>query len=124
MVSVQTATISSGGRPTWPSRQEMHSSSRARTASRQKASTHSRISSVELPLQLSSTQTANGSTSPKVFKWTTVDLGADETTRITKRRRIQTASTRRYHAGEHRVELQVAGRVVADAAFDLLDSSA
>ena len=67
---------------------------------------------------------ANGSTSPKVFKWTTVELDTGATVELTKRRRIQTASTRRYHAGEHRVDLQIAGQVLATAAFDLLDSSA
>lgn len=66
---------------------------------------------------------ANGETSPKVFKWTTVDLAADATADLTKRRRIATASTRRYHAGTHRVALQVAGSVVASTAFELLDSS-
>lgn len=66
---------------------------------------------------------ASGSTTPKVFKWTTVDLPAGESVDVTKRRKIATASTRRYHAGVHRVELQVAGQVMAERAFDLLDSS-
>lgn len=66
---------------------------------------------------------ATGKTSPKVFKWTTIDLGPGETVTLEKRRRIQTASTRRYHAGIHRVELQIAGDVVAADAFDLLESS-
>lgn len=66
---------------------------------------------------------ANGSTSPKVFKWTTVELGPGEVVELVKRRRIATASTRRYHAGEHRVDLQVAGEVVASARFQLLDGS-
>ncbi|MEM9463774.1 MAG: DNA alkylation repair protein [Actinomycetota bacterium] len=66
---------------------------------------------------------ARGETNPKVFKWTTVTLEPGETTTLHKRRRIQTASTRRYHAGVHRVELQIAGSVEADDAFDLLDAS-
>lgn len=66
---------------------------------------------------------ANGRTSPKVFKWATIDLEPDQTVSLDKHRLIATASTRRYHAGTHRVELQIAGRVEADAAFDLLDSS-
>lgn len=66
---------------------------------------------------------ANGETSPKVFKWTTLDLAAGETVTLTKKRKIATASTRRYHAGVHRVELQIAGSVHADGAFDLLESS-
>ena len=66
---------------------------------------------------------ATGATSPKVFKWTTLSLGPDESATLTKTRRIQTASTRRYHAGTHRIDLQVAGRVVASTSFDLRDSS-
>ena len=66
---------------------------------------------------------ASGATSPKVFKWTTIDLAAGESRTLTKTRRIATASTRRYHAGIHRVELQVAGAAVAEDSFDLLESS-
>ena len=66
---------------------------------------------------------ASGATSPKVFKWTTIDLAAGESRTLTKTRRIDTASTRRYHAGIHRVELQVAGAAVAEDSFDLLESS-
>ena len=66
---------------------------------------------------------ATGKTTPKVFKWTTIDLAAGETMTLTKTRLIQTASTRRYHAGIHRVELQIAGSIAAEGGFDLLDSS-
>ncbi len=62
---------------------------------------------------------ASGATSPKVFKWTTVDLGPGERCTLTKRRLIQQASTRTYRAGTHRVELQVGGVVVAATAFDV-----
>jgi 3-methyladenine DNA glycosylase AlkC len=65
----------------------------------------------------------SGTATPKVFKWKNVDLNPGDTVELVKRRRIATASTRRYHAGVHRVELQVAGRVVAESAFDLLDGS-
>lgn len=63
--------------------------------------------------------TAAGTTSPKVFKWTTVDLAPGERRALVKRRLIQQASTRTYRSGTHRVELQVAGRVLAEAAFDV-----
>jgi len=66
---------------------------------------------------------ASGATSTKVFKWKTERLGARETVRLSKRRRIQTASTRRYHAGNHRIDLQVAGDVVASTEFHLDESS-
>ena len=62
---------------------------------------------------------ASGATSPKVFKWTTIDLGPGERRALTKRRLIQQASTRTYRAGTHHVELQVGGRVVAATAFDV-----
>lgn len=66
---------------------------------------------------------ASGATTPKVFKWTTVELAAGEHVEMSKKRKIATASTRHYRAGRHRVELQVAGNVVAETAFELLDSS-
>jgi 3-methyladenine DNA glycosylase AlkC len=62
---------------------------------------------------------ASGATSPKVFKWTSIDLAPGERATLTKRRLIQQASTRTYRAGTHRVELQVAGRVVAATSFDV-----
>ena len=62
---------------------------------------------------------ASGATSPKVFKWTKLDVAPDETVMMRKRRLIQQASTRTYRPGSHRVELKVAGTVVAEAAFDV-----
>ena len=66
---------------------------------------------------------ADGSTRSKVFKWTTLDLPAETSAALTKRRRIATASTRRYHAGAHAVDLLVGGEVSATTQFDLLNSS-
>ncbi len=66
---------------------------------------------------------ASGATSPKVFKWTTLNLAPDETVRITKRRMIQTASTRRYHAEVHRIDLKVAGKELALTQFHLDEGS-
>jgi len=60
---------------------------------------------------------ARGKTSPKVFKWTTIELAAGERRELNKRRLIQHASTRTYYPGVHRVELQVAGAVVAETSF-------
>ncbi len=62
---------------------------------------------------------ASGATSPKVFKWTTVDLGPGERCSLAKRRLIAQASTRTYRPGTHRVGLQVGGRVLAMTAFDV-----
>jgi len=66
---------------------------------------------------------ATGAATPKVFKWTTIELAPGESTQLSKSRKIATASTRRYHAGTHRVELQVAGTVEVESSFELLDSS-
>ena len=63
---------------------------------------------------------ASGGTSPKVFKWTTLRLEPGERVELTKRRRIEQASTRTYRSGRHDVELQLAGRVVRAASFDLV----
>ena len=62
---------------------------------------------------------ASGETSPKVFKWTTIELEPGEVRSLSKRRLIQHASTRTYRAGTHTVELQIAGRVVAASSFDI-----
>lgn len=67
--------------------------------------------------------TASGDTSPKVFKWTTLTIAPGDTCRLSKRRRIRTASTRRYHAGWHPVDLQIAGQVFATTGFELAQSS-
>ncbi len=63
--------------------------------------------------------TANGSLSPKVFKWTNLRLEPGERLTIEKRRTIKAISTRSYQPGFHRVDLQVAGQVVAETGFDL-----
>jgi len=62
---------------------------------------------------------ASGATSPKVFKWANQRLAPRATVELTKRRKIQPASTRTYHAGVHRVELQIAGRCFATTQFEL-----
>ena len=67
--------------------------------------------------------TAQGRVSSKVFKWTTLALDPDQRVDLRKSRKIATASTRKYTAGTHAVELLVAGQVVAKTGFDLRDSS-
>lgn len=62
---------------------------------------------------------ASGEASPKVFKWTALDLAPGEVRQLSKRRLIQQASTRTYRPGIHRVDLLVAGQPVADSAFDV-----
>ena len=62
---------------------------------------------------------ASVATSPKVFKWKTLELDPRERVTLRKRRLIQQASTRTYRSGVHRVELQVAGVVMAQSQFNV-----
>jgi 3-methyladenine DNA glycosylase AlkC len=62
---------------------------------------------------------ASGATSAKVFKGWAFTLGAEETRALHKTHSMRQITTRRYYAGEHRVELLVNGRAVAGAAFGL-----
>ncbi len=92
-------------------------------------------SHIELEAELTSTSTgpqlvvvdfvvhhigASGTTSPKVFKWTNQQLAAGATVTLTKRRKIANASTRTYHPGTHRLELQVSGHIVAASEFEVV----
>jgi hypothetical protein len=62
---------------------------------------------------------ANGSSGAKVFKWTTRTLTPGETTVLEKTHPLRLVSTRTYYPGLHRVELQVNGMILANAAFEL-----
>ena len=62
---------------------------------------------------------SSGRASAKVFKWTGLDLAPGETVELTKRQTIRDFTTRRHHAGRHRVELQINGRRLAETAFTL-----
>ncbi|MDK1289845.1 DNA alkylation repair protein [Pseudoalteromonas umbrosa] len=64
-------------------------------------------------------QKANGSTSPKVFKWKTLELAPKSQISLKKRHTIKPITTRVYYPGVHKVELQINGKVVADTQFDL-----
>jgi 3-methyladenine DNA glycosylase AlkC len=63
---------------------------------------------------------ADGRAAPKVFKGWKLTLAPGEERRLRKRHAVKPITTRRYHAGWHAVELQVNGRVVAEAGFELL----
>ncbi|MDH3250351.1 MAG: DNA alkylation repair protein [Acidimicrobiia bacterium] len=62
---------------------------------------------------------ANGSTSPKVFKGAEVSLSPGERTTVSKSVSVRQHSTRTHHPGRHEVEVQLNGRVVPGAGFDL-----
>lgn len=62
---------------------------------------------------------ANGSLSPKVFKWTAAALEPGATIAIERRHPIRPITTRRYYGGAHRVVVLVNGEPAADADFEL-----
>ncbi|MBL8332655.1 MAG: DNA alkylation repair protein [Rubrivivax sp.] len=90
--------------------------------------------SLELTLQLQSTHgraqklaidyvvhhvKADGRRTPKVFKGWVVELPARGERTLVKRHSMREVTTRRYHAGRHAIDIQVNGRVIAAAEFDL-----
>ena len=62
---------------------------------------------------------ANGSSSPKVFKWSEFELEPGETISLIKRQTIRDFTTRTHFAGRHSIEIQVNGTRMARAAFYL-----
>jgi NADPH-dependent ferric siderophore reductase len=62
---------------------------------------------------------ANGQTSAKVFKGWETKLEAGQSLTLRKRHAVRPITTRRYHAGAHRVVVQVNGQPVAEGVFHL-----
>ena len=62
---------------------------------------------------------ANGSSSPKVFKWTQKKVNGRQSLSLSKKHTIRPITTRRYYSGEHKVAVQVNGRVLASTLFYL-----
>jgi 3-methyladenine DNA glycosylase AlkC len=62
---------------------------------------------------------ASGGTSAKVFKGWRLTLAPGEQRLLQRRHAVRPITTRRYHAGWHRVEVQVNGQSVAEAGFEL-----
>jgi 3-methyladenine DNA glycosylase AlkC len=62
---------------------------------------------------------ANGTHSPKVFKWTTRRCEPGETITLEKNLTVRPVTTRRLYPGRHPIDVQVNGRILARAAFDL-----
>jgi hypothetical protein len=65
-------------------------------------------------------QKANGSLSPKVFKWRTRSLAAWQTLELDKAHSLRPVTTRRYHLGPHRVEVLINGRSFGALEFSLV----
>ncbi len=64
-------------------------------------------------------QKANGTLTPKVFKWSQKPLSIATPIKISKKHPIKKISTRQYYSGEHEIHLQVNGEVLAKCHFHL-----
>ncbi len=64
-------------------------------------------------------QRSGGKVSAKVFKWKNIDLAAGAEITLTKKHAFVPRSVRRLYPGEHRIEVLVGGKVLAEACFDL-----
>ena len=62
---------------------------------------------------------ANGRTSPKVFKFRTLEIAPGESLELSKRHAIKPITTRKYHPGEHAVEILINGKTFGRAGFTL-----
>ena len=63
---------------------------------------------------------ANGTTAPKVFKLKKMSLDSGASCSVAKKYAIRPISTRKYYPGRHRLEIQVNGRVLGSAEFELV----
>jgi hypothetical protein len=64
-------------------------------------------------------QKANGKMSPKVFKWTSIELADMQSRTLTKKHSFKPVTTRKYYLGEHKIEVLINGKVVAQQLFHL-----
>ncbi len=64
-------------------------------------------------------QKANGSTSPKVFKWKNTNLPANKTLLASRKHAFKKITTRVYYPGRHRVEVVINGVSMGTADFEL-----
>lgn len=62
---------------------------------------------------------AGGGTTPKVFKHRSCEIAGGETLVFAKKHALKPITTRRYHGGEHALEIQVNGRVLGRARWTL-----
>lgn len=61
-----------------------------------------------------------GKTSAKVFKWKTFEMQPNETFSFSKKQMIKDFTTRKHKAGQHKIELQMNGKIVAATSFTLI----
>ena len=62
---------------------------------------------------------AGGQTTPKLFKGWVIELAPGAQRQLVKRHSMKAVTTRRYHPGQHAVDLRINGQVMAEAAFTL-----
>ncbi|MBC7955670.1 MAG: DNA alkylation repair protein [Cytophagales bacterium] len=62
---------------------------------------------------------ASGDTSAKVFKGWVLDLAPGEARELLKKHSLKLITTRRYHAGLHRIEVLINGQPASEASFEL-----
>jgi len=60
---------------------------------------------------------ANGSLTPKVFKWTKKSISKKNPVILSKKHSIKKISTRKYYPGGHEIEIQVNGKVIGIQKF-------
>ncbi|MEO0566419.1 MAG: DNA alkylation repair protein [Pseudomonadota bacterium] len=65
-------------------------------------------------------QKADGSLSPKVFKWTTFTLQPGDVRHFSRRHAIKPIKTRRHYAGTHALSLRINGNDYVNEAFELI----
>ena len=66
---------------------------------------------------------SNGSSSAKVFKLKTVELGTGQTVRLQKKLSLQEMTTRRHYPGTHRIDVLVNGQALPLGSFELLPAA-
>ncbi|MFW8590966.1 DNA alkylation repair protein [Glaciecola sp. 2405UD65-10] len=65
-------------------------------------------------------QKANGTLSPKVFKWKSVVLPVNNGgLTLTKKHSFKTVTTRKYYSGKHKISILINGETFAEQAFSL-----
>lgn len=62
---------------------------------------------------------ANGTLSPKIFKWAKCSLEPGESLTLEKQHSLAAVTTRRHYAGEHRVDVRINGVAHGEQAFSL-----
>jgi 3-methyladenine DNA glycosylase AlkC len=62
---------------------------------------------------------ANGATTAKVFKWRNITLQPRQNVQLQKLHPFKLITTRKYYAGTHSIELQINGKSMAKANFEL-----